>query len=404
MPSGRNVLLSRPRMDDVQRVLALGITALLFAAICIILRSRGVKVVLLACCFVASLVSTQLAMKKLASPPFSYKFAGFVTCGHFASVSIVCIIYWACWMGEPHRLWPTSMGSWTRFCRMVVPIALSQPVSVIFNNKAMIYVGAGVVAIIGTLSPVVTAVLSRACGRKLSLVSWLGVLVAFGGGCVISWSEITQVGSLGNSGGEKGAVITGLVFAFLSVFGRSVKIVLMDNLLSPKAYAGGMEPELEEEPLLPLHLFALQFPLSTVISIAYSAATEDMRRAWDHLTPAIVGVIFITCASALALNFIGLQVLKEFGASAQQIIGKLNTICIASISVAFMGEHLPMLVMLGSGLVLGGVAIFERGTAHGADNYDSGSSDGSDEGSDWESDVDDSTKTRTMSEARRLGA
>ncbi|OLP92597.1 hypothetical protein AK812_SmicGene25582 [Symbiodinium microadriaticum] len=43
--------------------------------------------------------------------------------------------------------------------------------------------------------------------------------------------------------------------------------------------------------------------------------------------------------------------LRDLGASAQQIVGKLNTICLASISVAFLGEHLPSVVVLGSGLV-----------------------------------------------------
>ena len=44
---------------------------------------------------------------------------------------------------------------------------------VVFNNKAMVYAGAGVCAVIGTLSPVCTAVISSCCGRRLT-VPWLG--------------------------------------------------------------------------------------------------------------------------------------------------------------------------------------------------------------------------------------
>lgn len=39
---------------------------------------------------------------------------------------------------------------------------------VVFNNKAMVYAGAGVCAVIGTLSPVCTALLSSCAGRPLT--------------------------------------------------------------------------------------------------------------------------------------------------------------------------------------------------------------------------------------------
>ena len=63
----------------------------------------------------------------------------------------------------------------------------------VFNNKAMVYAGAGVCAVIGTLSPVCTAVISSCCGRRLSAFSWAGVLVAFLGALVISWGEVSAV-------------------------------------------------------------------------------------------------------------------------------------------------------------------------------------------------------------------
>lgn len=370
--------------EIIERAVAVSIAAALFLAICIILRSRGWRVVLLACVFVASLVSTQLAMKMLESKPYNYKFAGFVTCVHFAGVSIVCYGYWLFWMKEPMKCLPTSIGSWRRYFRTVVVIAFSMPVSVIFNNKAMEYVGAGVCAIIGTLSPVCTALLSRFFGRRMSLLSAVGVLVAFGGGVVISWSELTQVGDIGGKDSARTAISTGLGLAFLSLTGRSAKIVVMDQVLSPMAYAD--EGEAREETIAPLHLYVLQFPLSLVLSFLWSLRTEDIHKAWAQLTMPIVWVILFTAANALVLNFVGLYVLKEFGATAQQIVGKLNTICIASLSVAFLGEQLPALVVAGSGLVLGGVAIFEKGTG----DAESGSSSiGSSEGSDSEQSIEE---------------
>mmetsp|Transcript_97255 Transcript_97255/g.279950 ORF Transcript_97255/g.279950 Transcript_97255/m.279950 type:complete len:398 (+) Transcript_97255:110-1303(+) len=339
---------------EVDRALALSVTLGLFVAIAVILRSRGPRIVTLACLFVGFLVATQLIMKELCGEGLKYKFPGFVTICHFMCVVIICFCYWTFWMREPWRLLPSSIGS-ERYLRNVVLIAVSQPISVIFNNKAMVYVGAGVVAIIGTLAPVATAVLSRVFGRALSFTSWGGVFTAFAGGVVVSWSEVTQV-SVGDS--DSAAVTTGLVFAFSAVLGRAAKIVLIDFLLSPEEYKN------EKEAISPLHLYALQFPLATAISIVYASFTENAREAWEQLTPEIAMVIGASCFCATMLNFIGLHVLKELGASAQQIIGKLNTICIASLSVAFLGEHIPMAVAIGSGLVLLGVAIFESGNRH----------------------------------------
>merc|ERR1719210_58868 len=72
-------------------------------------------------------------------------------------------------------------------------------------------------------------------------------------------------------------------------------------------------------------------------------------------------MIFITCIPAFILNFMGGVVLRELGATLQQLIGKLNTLVIAAISMAFMGEHLSKNVLIGTFFVLAGVAIFEKG-------------------------------------------
>lgn len=370
----------------LHKILAIGVTAAVFVAICGIMRSRGWKVVVLTCVFVASLVSTQLSMRLLPLL-FKYKFPGLVTCTHFLAVSVVCTAYWTL-KGELWRCSPSSLGL-GRYLRVVGVISIGMPMCVVLNNKAMVYVGAGICAIIATMSPVCTAVLSRLFGRNISALSWIGVLVAFCGGVWISWTEISQVGANSEnvtatdagshnstdaadagdaqSRAKKHEVVYGLILAFLSLIARAGKIVVMDHVLSPLAYAE--KGARTEEPIEPLHLYALEFPLSTLISVLWSLATEDVFQATSTLTLPIFATIVFTMMNALVLNFVGLYVLKEFGASAQQIIGKLNTLCIASLSVAFLGETLPLAVLLGSCLVLAGVGIFEKGE-HGTRGED----------------------------------
>ena len=81
----------------------------------------------------------------------------------------------------------------------------------------------------------------------------------------------------------------------------------------------------------------------------------------------------------MSLNFLGVLALKELGASSQQIIGKLNTICVGAISVGYLNEQLSLTVVFGSAIVLSGAALVELGKASNpkegkASNLEPGSS------------------------------
>jgi len=325
-------------------------TVIVFLVIAKLLHPRGACVSICACLFVASLVATQLSVKTLYSPPYEFAFPALLTTLHFSLVTAASVMYWYA-VGHPEKIHPNSLGL-GRFVQAILPIAFSYPASVIFNNTALLFVGTGLCAVFATLSPVSTALLSRLFGRKLSKTSWCGVSVAFVGAVVISWSEVAAVHRTGTSKD----FVHGILFLFFALFARSIKIVLMDNLLAPKAYA-----RRSEDAVSPMHLYVLQMPLCAAMSALYALSTEDVGEAWNQLTPRVIGVILCTCINALALNFLGLFVLRDLGATPQQIVGKLNTVCIAALSVAFLGESFPLPVFLGSCLVLSGVVIFEYG-------------------------------------------
>ena len=68
-------------------------------------------------------------------------------------------------------------------------------------------------------------------------------------------------------------------------------------------------------------------------------ALSSVGRAMDQLTPPVVRMISLTSVSAISLNFLGIFSLRDLGASMQQIIGKLNTICTMALSVGLLGPH-----------------------------------------------------------------
>mmetsp|Transcript_90383 Transcript_90383/g.264463 ORF Transcript_90383/g.264463 Transcript_90383/m.264463 type:complete len:376 (-) Transcript_90383:125-1252(-) len=331
---------------------------LIFGSIWAILRPRGPRVCAMACLYVASLVAIALVMRALTRPPLLYRFPGCITLLHYLCTWLVCILYWLA-RGEPQRLSPTSVGTVRRYLARMVPIALALPISIALNNKALVYIGAGLAAIVGTLSPVCTAILSRFFGRRLSTISWFGVMVAFGGAFWAGWTELRVIIHKESQFNTQN-MSQGLAFALGALAMRSVRVVMQDSLLSPLAYAVS-RMEKAEPAISGLHLLAAQSPLVVVVALCFALLTERFADAIRTITAPIAVLLAVTCAIAVLLNVLGACVLKELGSTSMQIIGKLNSIVTTAVSMAFFSERLPMPVLFGSGVVLLGVAIFEIG-------------------------------------------
>mmetsp|Transcript_29738 Transcript_29738/g.69151 ORF Transcript_29738/g.69151 Transcript_29738/m.69151 type:complete len:373 (-) Transcript_29738:189-1307(-) len=348
------------------QVLAIIIAVVIFGSIVVILRKRGYLVSAMACLYVASLVAIALSMRQLTRAPLSYKFPAFVTVLHYICTWTAVCIYWYL-MGEPTKCWPTSVGSWSRYFSKMIPISLALPISIALNNKALVYIGAGLAAIVGTLSPVLTALLSRLFGRRLTWTSWFGVLVAFAGACYAGCTELQMI--LKQETRENAqSKMKGLFFALGALGTRSVRVVLQDSMMSPLAYFRGSSTreEAPEVPLTGLHLLAAQSPLVIAVSLVFAFITENLKAACTSVTLPIVRMLMVTCVIATTLNFLAICVLKEIGPTSMQIIGKLNSVVTTAVSLAFFGESLPVGVLVGSAIVLTGVAIFEMGAVEPA--------------------------------------
>jgi len=336
---------------------ALGLVVVLYVALCYSVRVHGRAVQVSTCVFITSLVSTQLLVKALSSPKFGFNFPAWLASAHFLTVWLCCWAYYA-WLGDWGKLLPGSVGSSKRYRNFVLPIATSLPLSVIFNNTALVYLGAGLVAIVSTLSPVSTALLSRLMGRTIASKAWCGVLVAFGGALMIAWGKLE--GHLATTG-----VVSGLMFGLGAVFFRSVKVVLQDMLLTPAAYACGaaerksLVTSVAEEPIGPMHAWSLQCPPAILVSVLYACCTESVGELWASLSPAVVAMVLCSCASAAALNILGMCTIKSLGGSSMQMVGKLNVIVVVAFSVAVLQETIPGKVILGTCFVVLGVAMFE---------------------------------------------
>lgn len=348
-----SVLSDKRHKHAAADIIAVIIVVIVFCAIYAILRRRPPIIYRAACLYVIVLVAIALLMRELSKPPLGYRYPGFVTVLHYLWTWATCALYF--WYNNDlGKLKPSSVGTFWVYCRKMIPIGLSLPVSISLNNRSLLFIGAGLSSVVGTLSPVCTALTSRMVGRKLSHVSWFGVLVAFGGAFLIGAIELGNVNSRTHHGAT---TLLGLLFAVLALLLRSIRIVLQDTLTSPFAY----QESSQETPITGMHLLVVQSPPVVLVALIFMFITEHVGDAISSLNWHITIMILITCGVATALNIIGALLLKELGSTHLQIIGKLNTIVTMAVSVAFFHEHLVPWILLGSAIILVGVGIFEYG-------------------------------------------
>ena len=348
---------------DVGQVVAVVVATLIFSAIWAILQPRGVGAQICACSFVLSLVCTQLLMKNLGSGALNFRYPASVTSLHFLFIWLTSWLFWAS-RKQFEKCRPSSMGSARRYAKYVLPIAASLPMSIALNNTSLLYMGAGLVGIIGTLAPIITAVMTHCLGRRINRTGWIGIGVASVGATCIGAGEIKD------QGGEMNSVALGLVFCTASVFLRAAKAVLQDQLLEPSAYklqdrdlesqqikfaeshearsevwetlhAGRRRTASPTSGLSPMHVWALQAPPCTLWAMTYAFVTESPSQAIAETTPEVGRMILLTCITATVLNVLGMATMKQLGASSMQIIGKLNTIILLAFSMGFWGEKMP---------------------------------------------------------------
>jgi len=343
--------------------IVLVIVIAVFAVVFFILRTHRIGVRVGVCAYIASLVTTQLMMRAIASPPFNYRFPAFLATMHCLSVWVVCIGYWA--YRDVSKLSPKSLDSARRYITYVVPIACTMPFSVIFSNTALIYLGAALNSIIGSFTPVSTAILSRLLGREIVPWAWVGLCIAIGGALVISWAETASAGFKTQA---PEPVMIGIGFAFFAAILRSVKVVLQDMLLSPQAYDRARQPLMSDRQLEPMHVWALQSPPMMLVSLIYTWRHEGVGSAFHHLSGfGVVAMLIATCVSSTFLNILGMVAIKELGASSMQLIGKLNTLITVACSSVLFGETLETKVLCGGALMLVGIIVFERANGEAAD-------------------------------------
>merc|ERR1719387_3233698 len=79
-----------------------------------------------------------------------------------------------------------SQQSQKWYLKNVVPACICQYLAIVMNNVSLVYIGAGINAMIGLATPIVTAMVAAVFGLKIAALAWMGVLLTVGGDAIIT--------------------------------------------------------------------------------------------------------------------------------------------------------------------------------------------------------------------------
>lgn len=268
------------------------------------------------------------------------------------------------------------------YLRRVLPVVLTIAGSVALNNASLNIIDPGFNAVLGQLTPAVTAVLAFSlCGTRYSPAGWFAVALAVIGGCCALLGGMQAAGAVSlTARGESSRHWVGVGFSLASMLLRSLKTVVLERSLRGGVGEGkrgdgaaAAAASLELPALHPWQMLVMQTPGTALVLLLVASvdpdglrgplrvlANTDGERAWLMYVGVLANVVAAGC-----LSCVGMLVLQRLGATAMQIVGKTNTFVVMAFSAAYGGETLAAGEIIGAALVLLSAYLFSAfGHAH----------------------------------------
>jgi len=304
--------------------------------------------------YISSLIGVQLTMKQVLH---SFPYPLFLGALHFiASLTAVHTALKVTGEKPPEAdMQCPKFQKW--YLRAIVPTCICQFLAITLNNVSLVYIGAGINAMISLATPVVTALVASIFGLKIMALSWVAILITIGGDALITMDGFT----VASKEGQPAYIF--LYGVWLSIFAmatRGAKTVLQDKLMN------NYGSEEDHKKLTPLQSWSLQGPLLIAFGIAGTLMKEGLA-PWKAFPAAVASPVLLpmmaNIAIAACLNISAVYAIKQLGAPAAQIAGKLNVLVVAVLSCALLGETLTLRQGASSLLILAGAALFEKAQA-----------------------------------------
>lgn len=282
--------------------------------------------------YVGCLAFVKIAMKAVFG--YGYHYPKFVTAFHLFMSSFAAFVV-LFYRKQVHGT-PIAVPTRSELLYGILPIALTFGVSIGSENSALVFVSAAFSEVVAASNPVMSALVTWACGIAfpLQLLAPIAVVVT---GCVISIS------------GELYFSAFGLALLLFAVFCRALKAVLQQKLMTGET----------KDKFDPVTLMAWTCGFSFLELLAYSVATEGSG-PWTALmhAPDLMGLSLTILASAViavTLNISALFVIKQLGAVGMQMVSQMKSLLVVIGGIALLGESFTDTQKLGFLTVLVGV-------------------------------------------------
>lgn len=319
-------------------------------------KGKGVVGLTVLMIYVSALIAVQLSMKQVLH---SFPYPLFMSTMHFI-FSLMAVHTGLKIAGESYPeadVHCPKFREW--FKRSIMPTCACQFLAIALNNVSLIYIGAGINAMISLATPIVTALVAAMFGLKIAALAWMAILMTVAGDGIIALDGFNVTVAEGQS---IYFFLWGVSLAVFAMGTRGAKTVLQDKLMNDYG-----NEETDQKKLTPLQSWVLQGPVLIVMGLAGTMIKEGLA-PFQALPAAVTSPLLFSMlgniASAACLNISAMYTIKMLGAPAAQIAGKFNVLVVASLSCAILGETLTLRQGASTLLIICGAALFEKAQAH----------------------------------------
>jgi drug/metabolite transporter (DMT)-like permease len=224
-----------------------------------------------------------------------------------------------------------------------MPIAAVLSFSIVINNMALSFIGAGLVEMISGCCPVfvfIIGALTQSIDYKLL---WPLIVVCIG-------TAICAEGELRFS-------FIGLGLALMATCLRAVKSTLQHALMSG-----------EDARMDPVELLAwLSIPALAIMGIwsILAEGAAPYKRLYTTSSVGFFSSLLVSCMNAAILNFANMFVVRDLGAIGVNIVAQLKGILIILGGVAMLGEMVNVGQCFGYCVIVAGVFLFNSAEKKG---------------------------------------
>eukprot|EP00929_Paragymnodinium_shiwhaense_P106295 TRINITY_DN71574_c0_g1_i1.p1 TRINITY_DN71574_c0_g1~~TRINITY_DN71574_c0_g1_i1.p1 ORF type:complete len:400 (-),score=60.40 TRINITY_DN71574_c0_g1_i1:124-1323(-) len=341
-------------------------------------RHAGPRGIALILGYLSLLVTTQLTVHWVVHD-LGFPYSSFLTFLQFA------VLWLGCWSfcgredfvvrevdtGREMRI--NSRCFWQFYAVRIAPIGLTIAGATAANNASLGLIDPGMNAIVSSMTPACTGLISALLGARYPWKAWLGLVVSTAGGAFAVKGGLDGAGQEADTASSSHRRVLGMVLSYSSLVLRALKAVVMERAVrqvdnGKSSKSGQQRGGAPAYPVLSaMQALVFQTPSVALIMLILAAmdpaglvkpATSLLQGGEGSSGPLLMFGLALNIASANALNFVGLQVMKMIGATPMQVVGRCNVCVTMALSAAYVGEVITLEETLGAALVLTSAGLF----------------------------------------------